>query len=80
MEVFVVCCEDGLERVCHIRGQMRRRVWVKIGNLVIVSLRTFEADKADIVHCYTDLEAATLRSEGRIPESLLTATIKEEGE
>ena len=33
-----------------IRGTMRKRVYVKVGDLVIVSVREFQTSKVDIIH------------------------------
>lgn len=34
-----VFCNDNKERICHIRGKMRRRVYLREGDIVILSLR-----------------------------------------
>lgn len=34
-----VFCNDNKERICHIRGKMRRRVYLREGDIVIFSLR-----------------------------------------
>lgn len=34
-------CDDGVERLCKIRGSMRRREFVQVGDLVLVALRDF---------------------------------------
>lgn len=39
---FAVFCNDNHERLCHIRGAMRKRVWVEPGDVVLVSLRDFD--------------------------------------
>lgn len=44
MSVF---CNDNRIRICKVCGAMKKRVWVNIGDLVIVSLRDFEQKKAD---------------------------------
>ncbi len=36
-----VFCNDNKERVCHIRGKMRRRVFLREGDIIILSLRDF---------------------------------------
>lgn len=53
---------DGRERTCKIAGRMRKREWVRIGDVVLVSLREFEAEgsKADVVFRYSDLEVRQL--------------------
>ncbi len=33
---FTIYCYDGKERVGLIRGKLRRRVWVRIGSLVLI--------------------------------------------
>lgn len=37
-------CNDNRVRLCHIRGSMRKRVWINVGDIVLVSLREFEKD------------------------------------
>ncbi|RJS79969.1 translation initiation factor 1A, partial [Candidatus Bathyarchaeota archaeon] len=27
---FLVKCQDGRERICRIRGKMKRRVWIRV--------------------------------------------------
>jgi translation initiation factor 1A len=40
----VMCyCNDNKVRVCHIRGKMRGRVFIDVGDVVLISLREFEA-------------------------------------
>jgi len=70
-----VYCFDRTTRMCLIRGTMRRRVWINVGDIVLVSLRDFQEGKADIVHKYTPDEARTLKQHGEIPETVgLSAT------
>jgi len=37
----LVECSDGVTRVCRIRGKMKRRVWIKMGDTVLVAPGTF---------------------------------------
>ena len=32
------CC-DGVKRIAHVRGKMRKRIWIANGDVVLVSLR-----------------------------------------
>ena len=61
-------CFDGITRICHIRGSMRKRCWVAVGDIVIISLRDFQDEKADIIHKYHTNEIRTLRNKGEIPD------------
>lgn len=49
-------CGDGTKRVARIRGSMRKsgnKVIIEPRDLVLVALREYEDDKADLVHKYT---------------------------
>jgi translation initiation factor 1A len=38
----LVYCNDNRERICHIRGNMRKKVWISPGDIVLISLREME--------------------------------------
>lgn len=38
-------CFDGKKRLAHIRGKMRKRVWVNQGDIVLLGLREYQDDK-----------------------------------
>lgn len=44
---MIVFCNDGKTRTCHIRGSMRKKVWMKIGDIVLLSLRELSEKVAD---------------------------------
>jgi len=61
----LVKCEDGHERLCRIRGKMKRRVWIRVGDVVLVSPWEFQSDKrGDIFWRYTRSQAEWLRKNG----------------
>lgn len=61
----LVKCEDGHERLCRIRGKMKRRVWIRVGDIVLVSPWEFQSDKrGDIFWRYTRSQAEWLRKNG----------------
>eukprot|EP01055_Gregarina_sp_Pseudo9_P003121 Gregarina_sp_Pseudo_9__3120@NODE_3312_length_683_cov_55_689441_g3024_i0_p1_GENE_NODE_3312_length_683_cov_55_689441_g3024_i0NODE_3312_length_683_cov_55_689441_g3024_i0_p1_ORF_typecomplete_len149_score19_78eIF1a/PF01176_19/4_9e28RsgA_N/PF16745_5/3_9e03RsgA_N/PF16745_5/0_39RsgA_N/PF16745_5/3_1e02_NODE_3312_length_683_cov_55_689441_g3024_i0127573 len=62
-------CVDGSKRLCHIRGKMRKKVWINAGDVVLVSLREYQDEKADIIHKYNPDEVRTLRNMREIPEA-----------
>lgn len=39
-------CYDGVTRLGHIRGKMRKKVWVSAGDIVLVGKRDYQDDKA----------------------------------
>lgn len=52
-----------------VRGSMRRRAWMKAGDIVLVSKRNFQDDKVDIVHVYPIEHVHDLVNLGEITES-----------
>jgi len=53
-------CQDGEQRICHIRGKMRKRVWISAGDVLLIGIREFQQDKADVIHKYTPSEVLSL--------------------
>ncbi len=61
----LVKCQDGHERLCRIRGKMKRRVWIREGDVVLVSPWDFQSDKrGDLIWRYTRAQAEELRGKG----------------
>jgi len=64
-------CFDGKTRLAHARGSLKKKkVFVKLGDVVIVSLREFEDAKCDIIHVYNQKEIKVLKKMGEIPENV----------
>ncbi len=62
---ILVKCQDGHERLCRIRGKMKRRVWIREGDVVLVSPWDFQSDKrGDVFWRYTRAQADMLRKKG----------------
>ncbi len=57
-------CEDGVERGCRITGKMRKRVWMREGDLIIIKLWDFQPEKADIKWRYTGGQKNFLERKG----------------
>lgn len=63
----LVKCQDGHERLCRIRGKMKRRVWIREGDIVLVSPWDFQTDKrGDLIWRYTRSQAEQLRRDGHV--------------
>ena len=65
------CFEDGQTRQCHIRGKMRKKVWVSAGDIVLVSMREFQDGKGDVILKYAADEARELKVLGQLPDSVV---------
>lgn len=64
-----VSCFDGVKRMGHIRGKLRKKVWMSQGDIILVSLRDFQGEQCDVVHKYNSDEARTLKNVGELPEN-----------
>lgn len=65
-----VICEDGTTRLARIPGKLRRRMWIREGDLLIVAPWDFQQEKADVRFRYTATQSAHLSRQGKIPESI----------
>ena len=64
---LMVQCKDGKERMARIPGKIRRHIWVRDGDIVIIVPWEIGGDKkADIVWRYNKLQAEYLRRQGHI--------------
>lgn len=63
-------CFDGIKRLCHIRGKLRKKVWINQSDIVLVGLRDYQDAKADVILKYSPDEARNLKSYGEFPESV----------
>lgn len=71
-----VYCEDGKHRMGRIRGKIKKRVWIRKGDLVIINPWEFETEikgqkeKCEISWRYLKHEISWLIRRDKIPENL----------
>jgi translation initiation factor 1A len=63
-----VLCNDGVNRIGHIRGKIVNKIWIGYGDIVLVSLREFDDEKCDVILKYTEEHVRKLKAEKLIPE------------
>jgi translation initiation factor 1A len=59
-----VRCEDGVERLARIPGKMRKKIWIREGDIVIIVPWSFQDSRADIVWRYTIPQVEWLEKKG----------------
>lgn len=62
-------CFDGEKRLAHIRGKLRKKVWINQGDIILLSLRDYQDEKGDVILKYTADEARSLKAYGELPEN-----------
>tara|TARA_B100001094_G_scaffold324150_1_gene376258 strand:+ start:232 stop:681 length:450 start_codon:yes stop_codon:yes gene_type:complete len=67
---FGVMCFDGKERMAIMCGAMKKRNFVNMNDVVLVSLRDFQDNKCDIIDKYDENQVRKLKEEGHVPNSI----------
>ncbi|CAF5163052.1 unnamed protein product, partial [Rotaria magnacalcarata] len=70
IEAFCFDNTGGKKRLCHIRGKLRRKVWINQGDVILVGLRDYQDDKADVLMKYLSDEARELKRIREIPDNV----------
>lgn len=65
-----IMCADGKSRMGRIPGKIRKRMWIREGDLVIIKPWEFQDDKGDILYRYTKTQASYLSRRKMIPKNL----------
>ena len=62
---------DSTENMGIIPGRMKKRVWMTLGDIVLISKREFQEDRVDIIHKYNHDELPRLHKMEEIPSFFL---------
>ena len=64
-----VRCMDGKSRVCRIPGSMRRHLWVREGDTVLVEPWELSGDeKGDVIYKYSRSQVQYLKNKGYLKQ------------
>ena len=62
---MIVSCFDGKTRNCRVPGRLKRALWIRPGNVVLIEPWEFEGDKkGDIIFSYTPAAVSWLERKG----------------
>ena len=62
-----VQCDDGKERIARIPGKLRKRVWIRLGDLILVEpWKVMPTNRADVVWRYTPTQANWMQRNGQL--------------
>ena len=68
---MIIKCLDGVSRNCRVPGRLRRRLWVREGDIVIIQPWEFDKEKGDILFKYNPTQVEWLKKRGyldNVPE------------
>ncbi|OYT32766.1 translation initiation factor IF-1A [Candidatus Woesearchaeota archaeon] len=64
-----VRCMDGKTRICRIPGRLKRRLWVRENDILLIEPWELGGDeKGDVVYKYRPHQVAVLRKKGLLKE------------
>ncbi len=59
-----VRCTDGVVRLTRIPGKIKKRIWIRQGDVIIIVPWSFQNEKADIIWKYSAPQANWLERKG----------------
>ncbi len=65
-----VMCEDSVPRMGRITGKMKKKMWIREGDLLIVRPWGFQEGKADILFRYSRTQSMYLSRRNLLPSSI----------
>ena len=74
---FECRCFDGQTRIGKVRGKMNKKIWIELGNLILIGLRDYQDNKGDIFHKFTDEESRKLKTLGELPSDFIAKETNE---
>jgi len=62
-----VTCDDGNIRICRIPGRLRKRIWIRVGDLVLIEPWKVQTnERGDVIFRYSSTQANWLKRKGYV--------------
>lgn len=68
---MLVSCLDGKTRNCRVPGRLKRELWLRPGDIVIVEPWELDKDKGDIIFKYRPNQVEWLKEKGYLKKDTL---------
>lgn len=65
---MMIKCFDGKSRNCRVPGRLRKKLWLREGDFVLVEPWEFDNEKGDIIYKYRNNEVEWLKRNSYIKE------------
>ena len=63
-----VRCLDGKTRVCRIPGRLKRKLWIREGDVIVVEPWEYDSEKGDVIFKYRPNQVEWFRKNGHLKE------------
>lgn len=65
---ILIKCFDGKSRNCRVPGRLKKKLWLREGDVVLVEPWEFDDEKGDVVFKYTPAAVEWLKRKGYLKE------------
>ncbi len=65
---MMVNCSDGKSRNCRVPGRLRRKLWLRPDDVVIIQPWELDKNKGDVIFKYRPNQVAWLRKKGYLKQ------------
>ena len=66
---MIVSCMDGKTRNCRVPGRLKRELWLRENDVVIIEPWEFDNERGDILYKYTKTAVERLKRDGYLKTS-----------
>ncbi|MBI5065330.1 translation initiation factor eIF-1A [Candidatus Woesearchaeota archaeon] len=63
-----VRCMDGMTRICRIPGRLKRTLWVREGDVLLVEPWELSDEKGDVIYKYRPVQVHVLKQKGLLKQ------------
>jgi len=67
-----VRCLDGKTRICRIPGRLKRKLWIREGDLLLIEPWEYDNEKGDVIFKYQPNHVTWLKNKGYLKGLELT--------
>jgi len=67
---MMVSCLDGKSRNCRVPGRLKRELWLRPGDVVIIELWELDKEKGDVIFKYRPNQVEWLKQQGYLKKEL----------
>ncbi len=65
---MLVRCLDGKSRNCRVPGRLKRKLWLREGDIVLIQPWEFDDEKADVLFKYNPTAVSWLKRKGYLKD------------
>jgi len=63
-----VKCLDGKTRICRIPGRLKRKLWIREGDVLLIEPWEYDNEKGDVIFKYQPNQVVWLKKKGYIKD------------